>query len=367
MQLQSYLKSPVVLLAFCAFFFSLAATAQPGLRSNEIKQDWWNINHLAPYKAPDNAKKMPLIKVQGKNFVDENGKVIVFKGLSISDPDKIIKDGRWSKKHFEVIKSWGANMIRIPVIPISVHQRGIEEYVRILDEAVTWCNELGIYVIIDWHSIGNLKSEVLAHDMMNTTKKETFNFWATIAEHYKGNTTVAMYELFNEPTTFDGRYGTCTWEEWKVIVEEMIDIVYAFDKTKIPLVAGFNWAYDLTPVRTNPIDRPGIGYVVHPYPGKRDIPREPKWEEDFGFVADKYPLVATEIGYMKPSSDKTLLDDGIYGPTLMNYFHKKGISWMVWVFDPYWVPQMITNWDYEPSPQGKFFRDVMQGKFKYSK
>lgn len=344
---------------------SIAANGQPGLRSNEIKHDWWHINHIKPFLQDPSIKKLSTIKVKGNSFVDESGKTIVFKGLSISDPDKIVKDGRWSKKHFEVIKSWGANLIRIPVIPISVHQRGIEEYVRILDEAVTWCTELGIYVIIDWHSIGNLQMEVLAHDMMNTTKKETFNFWATISEHYNGVPTVAFYEIFNEPTLNGGKYGACSWEEWKLLCEQMIDIIYAHDKETIPLVAGFNWAYDLTPVRNKPIEREGIAYVVHPYPGKRQIPREPQWEQDFGFVADKYPLIATEIGFMKESEDKTLLDDGIYGPSLMNYFNKKGISWVVWVFDPVWVPEMIQSWNYEPTAQGEFFRSVMQGKFKY--
>lgn len=361
-------------LLFRLCFFSLVVmpfvfvNGQPGLRSNEIKKDWWHINHLKPYKLNPATKPMSFIKVQGNAFVDENGKKIIFKGLSISDPDKLVKDGHWNRKHFEVIKSWGANLIRIPVHPVAWHQRGVEEYIGLLDEAVTWCSELGIYVIIDWHSIGNLKNEVLAHDMHNTTQKETFNFWRTIASHYEGTSTVAFYELFNEPTTFRGQYGNCTWDEWKDLMEQIIDIVYGNNKKAIPLVAGFNWAYDLTPVKDNPINREGIAYVTHPYPGKRAVPREPKWEQDFGFVADKYPVIATEIGFMKENDeDANLNDDGLYGPSIMNYFNKKGISWVVWVFDPVWVPQMIKNWNYEPTEQGVFFRDVMQGKFKYQK
>lgn len=357
---------PLLLLLF-AITTTVSVNGQPGLRSNEIKKEWWHINKIKPYSADLKSKKLSAIKVKGNSFVDESGKVIVFKGVSISDPDKLIKDGHWNKKHFEEIRSWGANIIRIPVHPIALHQRGIEEYVKILDEAVTWCTDLNIYVIIDWHSIGNLRTEVLAHDMHNTTRKETFNFWRTIAAHYKGNSTVAFYELFNEPTTYEGQYGTCTWDEWKLLMEQVIDIIYAHDRNKIPLVAGFNWAYDLTPVRNNPIAREGIAYVTHPYPGKRAVPREPKWEEDFGFVADKYPVIATEIGFMKDDEDKNLVDDGVYGPSIMNYFNKKGISWVVWVFDPVWVPQMIKSWNYEPTDQGIFFRNVMQGKFKYSK
>ncbi|WP_066831552.1 glycoside hydrolase family 5 protein [Rufibacter ruber] len=354
------------------FFFALlllspVASAQPGLQSNEVKREWWHIERLKPFKVDPSYKKMSFISVKGNAFVDEKGKTIVFKGVSISDPDKLVKDGQWGKKHFEVIKSWGANIIRIPVHPIAWHQRGVEEYMRLLDQAVDWCSELGIYVIIDWHSIGNLDMEILAHDMHNTTKKETFNFWRTIAAHYKEAPAVAFYEIFNEPTLYDGQYGNTTWAEWKGLMEQIIDVIYAQNKKAVPLVAGFNWAYDLTPVRQNPIAREGIGYVVHPYPGKRPIPREPKWEQDFGFVADKYPVIATEIGFMKGGEDENLHDDGKYGPSIMNYFHKKGISWVVWVFDPVWVPQMIKNWEYEPTDQGKFFREVMQGKFKYEK
>ncbi|WP_207532763.1 glycoside hydrolase family 5 protein [Desertivirga arenae] len=353
---------PLVLLCL-----TIVANAQPGLQSNAVKKDWWHIDVLHPYKLPQGIKKMSYIKVKGNTFVDESGKIIVFKGLSISDPDKLVKDGHWNKKHFEVIKSWGANVIRIPVHPVAFHQRGVVEYVKLLDEAVNWCSELGIYVIIDWHAIGNLPMEIFSQDMHNTSKKETFNFWRLIAEHYKDVPTVAFYELFNEPTTYEGQYGTASWEEWKQLMEKLIDLVFVYNKNVIPLVAGFNWAYDLTPVRENPIAREGIAYVTHPYPGKRAVPREPKWELDFGFVADKYPVVATELGFMKGDEDVNLKDDGVYGKSIVNYFNKKGISWVVWVFDPEWIPQMIENWNYEPTGQGKFFRDVFQGKFKYDK
>lgn len=346
-----------------------SAYAQPGLRSNEVKKEWWHIERIRPFITQfPGAKKLNRIRVEGKSFVDEAGNPVVFKGLSISDPDKLVKDGRWGRKHFEVIRNWGANVVRIPVHPISVHQRGIEEYLKLLDQAVGWCGELGIYVIIDWHSIGNLNMEILSQDMHNTTKKETFNFWRTIAEHYKDVPTVAFYELFNEPTTLGGKYGTCTWDEWKALMEQIIDVIYAHNKEAIPLVAGFNWAYDLSPVRFKPVERPNVAYVTHPYPGKRKYPWVSEWEKDFGFVADNFPVMATEIGFMTDNDeDKNLNDDGKYGPAIMNYFNKKGISWVVWVFDPVWVPQMIRNWNYEPTPQGVFFRDVMQGKFEYEK
>ena len=58
-----------------------------------------------------------------------------------------------------------------------------------------------------------------------TTVQETLEFWRTIAARYKGISTVAFYELFNEPTTFIGQLGTADWHEWKRLYEEMIGII----------------------------------------------------------------------------------------------------------------------------------------------
>lgn len=355
------MKTLKLILLVCAY--SIATTLVSAQTPETL---WWKEEAIKAYTQKDNIKPLSLIKVNGNKFIDESGSVVVFKGLSISDPDKLIKNGKWSRKHFEVIKSWGANLIRIPVHPVALHERGMVEYIKILDEAVDWCSELGIYVIIDWHTIGNLRMELFQADMYNTTQKETYNFWRFISNHYKGTSTVAFYEIFNEPTVYNGTLGNCTWEQWKLMAEDMIDIIKAHDKNKIPLVGGFDWAYDLRPVKKDPINRPGIAYVTHPYPGKCTRPREPKWEEAFGFVADKYPLIATELGYMIKGDENHLIDDDTYGASIMNYFNKKGISWCAWVFDPDWVPQMIQNWNYEPTEQGAFFRNVMQGKFVYS-
>lgn len=329
--------------------------------------DQWREPRIPTYQLPDSLKSLSFIRVEGNHFVDENGNTIVFKGLSIADPDKIKRDGHWERRHFEVIKSWGANLVRIPVHPAGIRQQGMVNYIKLLDEAVTWCSELGMYVIIDWHSIGNLHMEMFQNRMYDTTKKETYNFWKIIANHYKDIPTVAFYEIFNEPTVFNGTLGNCSWEEWKQIVENIIDIIYGHDKNVIPLVGGFDWAYDLRPVEFQPIERQGIAYVTHPYPGKCQLPREPNWEATFGFLANRYPIIATELGYMLEGHEEHLIEDGTYRDAIVNYLEQKGISWCAWVFDPNWSPQMIENWNYDPTHQGAFFRDVMQGKYQYKK
>jgi aryl-phospho-beta-D-glucosidase BglC (GH1 family) len=145
-------------------------------------------------------------------------------------------------------------LVRIPVHPVAWRERTPAKYMQLLDSAVNWCTALGMYVIIDWHSIGNLKMELFQDPMYNTTQKETFEFWQTIAKHFTGHNTVAFYEIFNEPTTFRGQLGSVSWKDWKELNENIIRLIRSFDKEKIALVAGMDWAYDLTPLREEPIN-----------------------------------------------------------------------------------------------------------------
>ena len=134
------------------------------------------------------------------------------------------------------------------------------------------------------------------------------------------------------------------------------------------MVAGFNWAYDLRDVREAPIAREGVAYASHPYPQKEHptVPSKANfyaaWDQAWGFVADKYPMILTEIGWVRPGgygAHIPVMNDGSYGPMIAEYMQKKGLSWTAWCFDPNWSPVLIKDWDFTPSEQGKFFRGLM--------
>ena len=288
------------------------------------------------------SNQLQKIIVKGNKFVSDDGQVFVFHGYNASDPDKLDEQGKWDKSYLEEMKKWGANIVRIPIHPTAWRKRGQEKYLELLDSGVQWATELGLYVIMDWHSIGNLRTEMYQADMYETTQKETFEFWRTMSQHYKGNNTVAFFEIYNEPTTFNDQLGTCTWQQWKVIVMDMITIIRANGSEAIPLVAGWNWAYDLTPVKDDPI--------------------EAKWTEDWGFVAENYPLILTEIGFCyqdERGAHIPVISDESYGDAITKYCSERGISWVVWVFDPNWSPMLFYDWTYKPTPQGVYFKDYL--------
>ena len=328
---------------------------------------WWNDRPAGARAYTTNAKTMPLIAVKGNKFVDPEGRAILFRGLAISDPDKLEMQGHWNREHFVKVKEMGTRLVRIPVHPVAWRERTPAEYLKLLDQAVDWCTSLQMYVDLDWHSIGNLATGVFQDPMYDTSLQETYSFWRTMARHYAGHNTVAFFEFFNEPTTFNNQLGPISWDEWKKINENLIAIVRSYNVQAVPLVAGFDWAYDLTPLRLSPIAAEGVGYVTHPYSNKRPQPWEPKWEEDFGFAAAKYPVMATEFGGFGPprqppagaAAATPAVPQAPYGPSIIKYLEGKGISWVVWCFDPEWGPTLISDWEYKLTPSGEFTKQAM--------
>jgi endoglucanase len=347
----------VAVLAFSCGLSALAQTANPTAGTKKIN-DWWHSAYLTrPLNSPD-AKKLPLISVKGNRFADPEGKPVLFRGVNIADPDKLESQGHWNRELFVKVKETGATVVRIPVHPVAWRGRGTANYLALLDQAVQWSTDLGLYVDIDWHSIGNLKQGLFQDPMYETSLPETLNFWRVMAAHFNGNHTVAFFELFNEPTIYSGKLGSMSWDEWRQINEDMITVIRGYDRETIPLVAGLDWAYDLTPLRINPVRAERIGYVTHPYPNKRTQPWPPKWEEDFGFAADQYPMIATEIGFNSEFGSKE--DNDKYATEITSYLESRGISWTAWCFDPEWGPTMISSWEpFALTAEGKFFTDEM--------
>ncbi len=347
---------------YCLCLLLISVKEQTNAQKNNSEpHGWWHGDRPLLHNEVRDKKLLPLISVKRNHFVDPSGNVILFKGVSIGDPDKIDHEGHWDKSLFDHIKDFGAMLVRIPVHPVAWRERMPEHYLSLLDSAVSWCTAEGIYVDIDWHSIGNLETELFQDSMYNTTLKETYEFWRVIARHFSGNNTVAFFELFNEPTSYRGQLGNISWSDWKKINENIIRLIRSYDTSAIPLVAGFDWAYDLTPLREEPIDAENIGYVTHPYPFKRTQPWEPKWEEDFGFAAKNYPVIATEIGYVARPGDP---DDGAehYGSRITQYLQDNGISWVAWVYDPEWGPQLLKSWNFDLTRCGEFFKESIHAK-----
>src|SRR5262249_13131371 len=109
---------------------------------------------------------------------------------------------KFTKKDFQNIKSLGCDVIRLP---INLHSMtsGDPDYIpdplflTFLDSAVSWAEDLHIYLIIDNHTF-----DVTANTDPNIGPV-LVKVWTQMASHYKDYTQYVLYEVLNEPHGID--------------------------------------------------------------------------------------------------------------------------------------------------------------------
>ncbi|MBU0880689.1 MAG: glycoside hydrolase family 5 protein [Candidatus Omnitrophica bacterium] len=190
--------------------------------------------------------KLPFLKTSGTKIVDETGKTVVLRGVALGGwlmmegyilggrnlPEKVFRQefektlGKEALEEFtksfrrsfineydfNLIKEWGANCVRLPFNyrlieyedrPFSLNEEGL----RVLDNAVKWCQDHGLYCILDmhaapgaqnpdWHSDCVGKPELFTSD---ANKERYARLWHFLASHYKDVSAVAGYDILNEP------------------------------------------------------------------------------------------------------------------------------------------------------------------------
>jgi len=196
------------------------------------------------------ASELSSIHVENGHFVDEDGRVMLFRGIN-----SVIKHFPWydwamlDPARHQQMAEWGFNAIRLGSMWSGVEpQEGVvnETYIGVLKDIVSGLSDNGIYSYLDMHQDvltekagyagvpGWLSSkfEPPTHPypwpMYNTSgyttwacgyftqeitngfqqlydnhKQEFANFWRQMAQRFKNNPAILGYELMNEPWTGD--------------------------------------------------------------------------------------------------------------------------------------------------------------------
>lgn len=306
------------------------------------------------------------LRVEGNKFVNEAGNQIVLAGVNIGDLIYLEQEKHLTESYIKKCAEWGARLIRVPIHPGAYREIGHDNCMILLDSVVDWSKKYGMYVMVDWHSIGNPVQDIFLDPVNSyfTTNEETIGFWRAVAERYRNEPIVAFYELFNEPSAIEWKDGKMKWTEWRDQADEIIDAIYLENPDAIPVVGGIRFSFDLRDVGREPIKNRGVAYAVHPYPGNAEQPWKKNWEEYFGYLAKDYPLIFTEFGF--DPEDEILPDayraDTVYGRQIIDFAIKRNISWTAFVFykSQYWPMHLFKNWeDYEPTTSGNFFKSEM--------
>jgi endoglucanase len=117
--MRTLIKGAAGLAALACAAAALAQTAPAEKRTHR----WWTDRPAGWRPYTTGAKTMPPISVKGNKFVDPQGNTVLFRGLAISDPDKLEMEGHWSREYFVKVKEMGARIVRIPVHPVAWRER----------------------------------------------------------------------------------------------------------------------------------------------------------------------------------------------------------------------------------------------------
>jgi aryl-phospho-beta-D-glucosidase BglC (GH1 family) len=116
------------------------------------------------------------------------------------------RDAWISPRDLDNVKSLGFNVVRLTLAyDTMLYDDGTwhpDAFAR-MDWLVTSAWQRGLYTILDYHAFlppgANQDGSAGGYWSSDAQKAETVRIWKRIAEHYRGNPAVAMYDLLNEP------------------------------------------------------------------------------------------------------------------------------------------------------------------------
>jgi endoglucanase len=308
------------------------------------------------------------LRVADGKLLDGNGEPIALKGLGFAAIADAKAANKWNEDWFANARAWNAELIRLPVNPVDF-RKDPAQILLDLDDALRWCEKHGMYLIVDYHVIGNATQGLFQFaDVLSTTWPEAEAFWAAVADRYAEQPTVAFFEIYNEPAALEYMGGSWTFADWRQHADALVAVVRKHAPKAIPVVAGLNWAYDLSAGGEQPFADPDIALAAHPYPGRAKSNRRAAWESAFGYLGARYPFILTEFGFDPDDQIEpygTYRADVSYGREILHYAQEKNMSWTPFVFfnASGWPMPLFSDWEtLTPTYSGQFFKDVLSGK-----
>ncbi len=174
---------------------------------------------VSAFSENSGTKNLPWLKRDGNWIVDEYGNFMLLRGA-----DYMGMEFGWfehSEDDFERMKSWGFNVVRLPIAWSYVEPREgyyDDNYLATVDKVISWCKKNNLYVILDMHQWnwapkfeGNGlpdwaveqysdQDQAKAGFFRNeTVQDEFFNMWRYVADRFKNESTIFAYDVFNEP------------------------------------------------------------------------------------------------------------------------------------------------------------------------
>jgi hypothetical protein len=272
-----------------------------------------------------------------------------------------IFDGPSDANSVAAMGSWHVDAVRVPlnedcwlgINGVAAAYSGAN-YRGAIEEYVNTVNAAGMVAILDlhWNAPGNT---LAAGQQMMADSDHSISFWSSVATVFKSNPAV-VFDLYNEPHGISWscwRNGCTTAAGWRAAgMQQMLNVVRAAGATQPVMVAGLDWANDLSGWLAHEPSDP-LHHIVasaHMYNFARC--RTPKcWHRTLAPVAASVPLVTGELGENDCASD--------FIDRYMAWADRKGVSYLGWAWDTADCgngPSLITSYDGTPTAFGAGLR-----------
>ena len=193
------------------------------------------------------------LSVDGTDLVDKNGEKYQLYGMSTHGlawyPQYVNQDA------FDtLLNQWNTNCIRLAMYTYESGgycSDGDKEALKsLIKSGVEYADNLGMYVIIDWH--------VLNDQNPNVYKDEAIKFFDEMTDLYKDHDNI-IYEICNEPNT------SVDWSDIKSYAEEVIPVIRENDSDAVIIVGTPTWSQDIDQALADPLDFDNVMYALHFY------------------------------------------------------------------------------------------------------
>jgi aryl-phospho-beta-D-glucosidase BglC (GH1 family) len=238
------------------------------------------------------------------------------------------------------IKNAGFNCVRVPVwwgdfytlASYGANSGWRSDAFTELDWVVNNCAKYGLYVIIDMHGVvgGQSTSITCGQQNQNTYwynanyQGDTAWMWWQIANHYKGNATVAGYDLINEP--IGAPSASAVWYQYN----SLYGSIRSADPGHMIIMEGAfgNWNWSMLP---NPAvyGWSNVAYEMHEYQYNAPLAQVEQGSQDQvgDFNAHKSWNVP---GYVGEFND--MLNSPSCWDYSINLYNSAGMSWTMWAY-----------------------------------
>jgi hypothetical protein len=267
------------------------------------------------------AQRHGKLKLNGVQLSDSVGDPIQLQGSSSFDLQYFPKCVTKESISY-LVRNWGITVFRI-VVSLSDTGYTINPtfFDPFIDDIVNWCEELGIYLIIDWHVLDPGDPNFYLTSRGAHTGA-AIDFWKKMAVLYKSRTHL-LYEISNEP---NGIPWNVTLEYHNAVIFEIRNI----DPDTVIIAGSGHFSQDIDLAYASPVQYPyNVLYAFHFYAGSHGY-LMPMFEEYSKLV----PVFVSEWGL----TDFTCMGDvngevaGQYLKIFAGSNSTPAISWTIWSF-----------------------------------